>query len=83
MGSHGGFLSNSRIVTQSFSQCLWDNDSHSGFCGGSDGKESPAMQETWVRSLGREDPLQEGVGSPLQDSCLENSMGRGAHLTLF
>ena len=80
MRSHGGLLSNSRIVTQSFSQCLWDNDSHSGFCGG---KESPAMQETWVRSLGQEDPLQEGVGNPLQDSCLENSMGRGARLTLF
>ena len=27
-----------------------------GFPGGSDGKESAAMQETWVRSLGQEDP---------------------------
>jgi len=25
------------------------------------GKESPAIQETWVRSLGREDPLKEGT----------------------
>jgi len=29
-----------------------------GFPGGSVGKESPAMQETWVQSLGWEDPLE-------------------------
>ena len=29
-----------------------------GFPGGSRGKESSAMQETWVRSLGREAPLE-------------------------
>ena len=34
----------------------------------------PAMQETWVRSLGREDSPGEGNGDPLQYSCLENSM---------
>ena len=34
------------------------------------------MQETWVRSLGWEDPLEEG--SPLQYSCLENPTDRGA-----
>ena len=28
----------------------------------------------WVRSLGREDPLEEG--NPLQYSCLENPMNR-------
>ena len=28
--------------------------------GSSDSKESPAMQETWVRFLGREDPPEEG-----------------------
>ena len=28
------------------------------FLGGSDGKESAAIQETWVRSLGWEDPLE-------------------------
>ena len=33
-----------------------------GFLGGSDGKES-AMQETWVRSLGGEDPLEEGMAA--------------------
>ena len=26
-------------------------------------KSPPAMQETWVRSLGREDPLEEGMGT--------------------
>ena len=37
-----------------------------------------AMQETWVFSLGWEDPLGEGKGYPLQYSCLENLMDRGA-----
>ena len=32
-----------------------------GFPGGSDGKESTAMQETWVQSLGWEDPLEKGT----------------------
>ena len=32
----------------------------------------------WVRCLRREEPLEKGNGSPLQHSCLENSMGRGA-----
>jgi hypothetical protein len=26
-------------------------------------KNPPAMQETWVRSLGREDPLEEGMAT--------------------
>ena len=34
-------------------------------------------QETRVRSLGREDPLEEGMAT-LQCSCLENPMDRGA-----
>ena len=33
-----------------------------------------AMQETWVQSLGQEDPLEKGTGYPLQYSGLENSM---------
>ena len=41
-------------------------------------KNLPAMQETWVQSLGQEDPPGEGNGYPLQYSCLENSMNRGA-----
>ena len=31
-------------------------------------------QEMRVRSLGQEDPLEEGVANPLQFSCLENLM---------
>ena len=37
-------------------------------------KNLPAMWETWVQSLGWENPLEEG----LQYSCLENLMDRGA-----
>ena len=37
-------------------------------------KNPPAMRETWVRSLGWEDPLEKGKGYPLQCSGLENSM---------
>ena len=44
-------------------------------------KNLPAIQETWVQSLGQEDPLEkEGNGNPLQYSCLENSVDRGAHV---
>ena len=32
-----------------------------GFPGGSVGKDPPAMQETWVQSLGWEDPLEKGM----------------------
>jgi len=31
-----------------------------GFPGGSAGKESPAMRETWVQPLHWEDPLEKG-----------------------
>ena len=42
-------------------------------------KNLPTMQETWVRSLGWEDPeSKEGSGNPLQYSCLENPMDGGA-----
>ena len=34
-----------------------------GFSGGSELKHLPAMQETWVRSLGREDPLEKGMAT--------------------
>ena len=58
-----------------------------GVLGGSDGKESACntgdlgsipRSDPWVRSLGQEDPPGEGNGYPLQYSCLENSMDRGA-----
>ena len=38
----------------------------------------PAMQETQVQFLSQEDSPGEGNGNPLQYSCLENSMDRGA-----
>ena len=37
-------------------------------------KNPPAMQETWVRSLGWEDLLEKGKAYTLQYSGLENSM---------
>ena len=41
-------------------------------------KNLPAMQGTWVQSLGQEDSPGEGNGNPLQYSCLENSMNKEA-----
>ena len=41
-------------------------------------KHLSAMWETWVQTLGWEDPLEKGNGSPPQYSCLENPMGGGA-----
>ena len=37
-------------------------------------KNPPAMQETWILSVGWEDSPGEGNGYPLQDSGLENSL---------
>ena len=39
-------------------------------------QNASAMRETWLPSLGWEDPPGEGKGYPLQYSGLENSMGR-------
>ena len=36
-------------------------------------RDPPTMHETWVRSLGGDDPLEEGM----QYSCLENAMDSG------
>ena len=49
-----------------------------GFPGGSDGKESACNEENpgSIPGLGRSPG--EGNGYPLQYSCLENSMDRGA-----
>ena len=49
--------------------------------GGSVVKNLPVvqkMQEILVRSLGHEEPLEEGISNPLQYSSLENPMERGA-----
>ena len=39
-------------------------------------KNLPAMQETHVQSLGREDPLEKGIAT--HSSCLENPTDREA-----
>ena len=51
-----------------------------GFPGGSEVKVSAcnAGDLGWVRSLSWEDPLEKEMGNPLQYSCLENPMDRGA-----
>ena len=41
-------------------------------------KDMPAMQETWARSLGEEDPLENRMATHSQYSCLENLMDREA-----
>jgi len=41
-------------------------------------KNLPAVQETWVQTLGQEDPLEKEMANPLQYSCLESPMDRGA-----
>ena len=42
-------------------------------------KNLSAMWENQIRSLGWEEALEkEGIGNPLQYSCLENPMDRGA-----
>ena len=48
------------------------------FPGGSDVKNLSAMRETWVQSLGWEDPLERGMAYPFQYSNLGNSMDKGA-----
>ena len=43
-------------------------------------KNLPAacLLEIWVQSLGQGDPLEKEMATPLQYSCLENSMDRGS-----
>ena len=41
-------------------------------------KKPPAMKETQVRSLGREDPLEKGMATHSSNSCLDNPMDSGA-----
>ena len=40
-------------------------------------KNPSAMWDSWVRSPGWKDPLEEENGNPLQYSCLENPMDGG------
>ena len=41
-------------------------------------KNLPAVQETWVQSLDREDSPGDENGNPRQNPCLENPKDRGA-----
>ena len=41
-------------------------------------KKPPAMQETEVQSLGREDSLEKGMATHSSNSCLDNPMDTGA-----
>ena len=49
-----------------------------GFPDGSAIKNLIVKQETWVQSLGREDPLEEGVVTHSSIFALENPMDKGA-----
>ena len=42
-------------------------------------KNLPTVQETWVQSLGWEDPLGKGTANPFQYSGLENSIDHIVH----
>ena len=42
-------------------------------------KSLPAMQESWVQSLGWEDPLEKGMATHSSTLGLENSMDRTVH----
>jgi len=48
-----------------------------GFPSGSDAKNPPAMEKTWVQPWVMKSP-REGNSYPLQYSCLQNSMVREA-----
>ena len=70
-------------VSHSLYQAATDLGSSSAFCGASlvaqTVKNLPAMQETWLGSTsGSGKSPGEGNGNPLQYSCLENPMDRGA-----
>ena len=53
--------------------CLGRTLADEDFPGGSEVKNLPTMWETWVRSLGWEDPVEKGMATPLQYSCLGES----------
>ena len=46
-------------------------------------KNLPAMQETWIWSLGQEDPLGKGMATHASIFCLENPMDRGTWRATF
>ena len=50
---------------------------NSGFSNGSDGKESAAIQESWVQSLHQEDPLEKRMATQLQYCYWDNTRTAG------
>ena len=54
-----------------------------GFPGGSKDKASARNAGDRVQSLGGEDPLEKDMATPLQYSCLENSMDGGASWAIY
>ena len=58
--------------------CIYIYSSYIGFSGGSDSKESSHNVEDPELIPGLEKSPGEGNGNPLQYSCLENSVNRGA-----
>ena len=54
-----------------------------GFPGGSDVKNPLALQETWVRSLGWEGPLEEGMATHSSILAWKILMDRGAWWATF
>ena len=58
--------------------CLVPSQRLKGFPGGSDSKESACNAGDWGLIPGLERSLEERNGDPLEYSCLENSMNRGA-----
>ena len=75
MGSQLGL--SAEISTGVFFMCLLGLP-HGGFLVAQMVKNLPAPQETRVQSLGWEDSLEKEMANPLQCSCLENLMDRGA-----
>ena len=72
-------LSPSSLHTHiSIHMCMY---THMGFLGGSAVKNPPELQNTqktlWVRSLGQDDPLEEGMATQSSILALKNPMDRG------
>ena len=58
---------------------IWTDQLKAGFPGGLDGKEFTYTAGDVGQISGWDDPLEKGTVYPLQYSCLENSMDRGAY----
>ena len=71
-----------RICVDYATLFYWANTIRKGFPGSSAGKNPLVVQKTQetqrVQSLGREDPLEEGIATHLSILALESPMDRGA-----